>query len=209
MKLTKTEKKKIEEAVVAAEKRTSGEFVTVIARNSDSYFTFPIMWAALVCLVLPVVFMFVLWLFQIHLVEIKMILEIQLFTFIVLYLVFQIPSVKMSLVPRYLKKNRARQLAREQFFLRGVGSTKDHSGVLFFVSLAEHCVEIIADKGINDKVDKDAWQQIVDEFIGNVRGGQMCLGFTTAVEKCADLMAKHYPYQPGDTNELGNSLVEL
>lgn len=203
-KLTQLDKDEIRKAVQNAERRTSGEFVTVIARQSDSYFSTPVMWAALVALIVPVALIFVF-----SFSDAKLVLDIQLAVFLILYAVFQIEAVKMKLVPKSLKKNRVQKLAYQQFLLTGTGSTRDHSGVLFFVSLAERSVEIIADKGINDKVDKDEWQKIVNTFIKDVKNNEYRHGFITAIEQCGNLLSAHFPIQPGDKNELADKLIEL
>ncbi|MDH4262546.1 MAG: TPM domain-containing protein [Spirochaetia bacterium] len=202
--ITNEEKIEIQNAVKNAERKTSGEFVTIIAGKSESYFLFPIIWAAFGVLiaVIPLILVFTS-------KNAKIILDIQLLIFVVMYLVFQIESIKMLIVPKKIRRASVKKLAMEQFLERGIANTKDHSGVLFFVSMAERCVEIIADKGINDKVDKDAWQIIVDEFIENVHNQKMCNGFVTAVEKCGNLMSLHYPVQSDDKNELNDNLIEL
>lgn len=202
--MTEEEKEKIRAAVQNAERKTSGEFITVLARRSDSYFFIPIIYAALCVMVVlvPLIYIF-------SFINTRLILDLQFLVFIVMYLIFQTESIKMKIVPKHMQNVRVFKLAMEQFLEQGVANTKDHSGVMFFVSMAERRVEIIADKGINEKVNKDAWQHIVDEFVENVRNDQMCPGFTTAIEKCGNLMAEHYPIQPDDKNELGDSLIEL
>ena len=202
--LTQEEKKIIRQAVQNAERQTSGEFVTIIARRSDLYFFIPIMWAAIIALVsiVPLVFFNIL-------TDPGVILNIQLAGFVLVFLLLQLDSVKMKFVPKQIKKTMVHKFALEQFVLQGVSHTKDHSGVLFFVSMAEKRVEIIADKGIQEKAGQEAWSLIVDEFVENVHNQQMCQGFVTAIEKCGKLMAKHFPRESTDTNELSDKLVEM
>ena len=80
----------------------------------------------------------------------------------------------------------------------------ERTGVLLFVSAAEHYVEIIADKGINDVVADDAWQDIVQNFVQHVKQQQVTDGFLTAIAACGELLADHFPATDKDINELPN-----
>ena len=53
-----------------------------------------------------------------------------------------------ALMPRFLKRRQAFPVALEQFFIRGMTRTRHRAGVLIFVSLAEHYARIIADDGL-------------------------------------------------------------
>ena len=78
--------------------------------------------------------------------------QIQLAVFILLALLFLfVPEVHLWLIPRQVKHARASRLAKAEFYQQGVQLTPQHSGVLLFVSMAEHYVEIVADKGIHEK----------------------------------------------------------
>jgi putative membrane protein len=80
---------------------------------------------------------------------------------------------------------------------------------LLFVSVAERYVEIIADKGINDKVEQDQWSRVVARFIGQVKDDQICQGFLQAIETCGEILTEHFPVEPGNKNELPDHLVML
>jgi putative membrane protein len=90
----------------------------------------------------------------------------------------------------------------EQFVLRGVGRTKDRTGVLIFVSLAERYARIIADDGIAQRVAQPAWQGAVDALIGHMREGRIADGFVEAVGRCSDVLANHFPRADADRDEL-------
>ncbi|MGA9853096.1 MAG: TPM domain-containing protein [Gammaproteobacteria bacterium] len=199
------DKARVSAAIRSAEKNTSGEFVAVVARASDHYVFLPLMWAAIVALLLPGVFL----LFSISLAWIH-VYQIQLLLFIVLALLFLfVPEMHLHLVPRHVKHSRASRLAKAEFYLQGVHMTREHSGVLFFVSLAEHYVEIVADKGIHEKLGEAHWQGIIQTFVENVRKGQIVDGFVAAINACGAAMAEHYPPDPGDVNELSDGLIEI
>lgn len=53
--LNKDEKQRLQAKIREAEQKTSGELVTVIARESDPYSYIPLLWAAMAALAVPVV----------------------------------------------------------------------------------------------------------------------------------------------------------
>jgi putative membrane protein len=199
------DKARITEAIHQAEKSTSGEFVAVVARASDHYIFVPLLWSALISLLLPgACLLLEVPLRWVHLYQ------IQLLTFIVLaVLLMSIPGLHLKLVPARVKHARASRLAKAQFYQQGVQLTPHHSGVLFFVSLAERYVEIVADRGIHEKLGEARWQGIIDLFVGKVSRGRVVDGFVEAIGACGSAMAEHYPPDPSATDELSDGLIEL
>lgn len=204
-KFADADRQRIAAAIEAAEKRTSGEFVAVVARASDHYLSIPLLWAAMAALLLPTL----LFLVQSDLRPMA-IYELQLVSFIVMALLFEfLPQVHLALVPPSIKRARAARMARAQFYQQGVHLTREHSGVLFFVSLAERHVEIVADKGIHEKIGEQRWQMIVDTFVAHMRSGSVTDAFVAAITSCGEAMAWHYPAEPGKHNELSDGLIEI
>lgn len=202
--LTKEQKDKITKAVAEAEKKTTGEFVSVIANRSDPYHLIPALWAALLALSLPALLeVTTRWL------TMKEIYLAQIAAFAVLNLIFLIPPIKIRLIPRHIKKERAHKKAMEQFLLQGLSGTKERSGILLFVSLAEKYVEIIADRGINEKVAPGEWQKTIDQFVANVKKGHITEGFIQAIQSCTRILTLHFPGQKDDVNELSDMIVEI
>jgi len=199
------DKARITAAIHAAEKNTSGEFVAVVARASDHYILLPLLWSAVLALLFPGACMLAgvstRW---VHLYQIQLLIFIGL-----AILLLTIPGLHLKLIPRHVKHAHASRLAQAQFYAQGVQLTAHHSGALFFVSLAERYVEIVADKGIHEKLGEDYWQGIIDTFVAHVRRGQVVDGFVDAIGACGAAMAEHYPPGPADTNELSDGLIEL
>jgi len=202
--ITSADRDRIEAAIRAAEARTSGEFVTVVARASDAYLTLPLLYASGVALMTPLV----LSLLRIETRALPLSL-IQVAVFVTLALIFLWRPVTMWLVPHGAKMHRAARLAREQFFRRGLHETADRHGVLLFVSVAERYVEIVADRGIHGKVPAGAWDGIVADFTSMVRAGRVADGFIAAIDRCGDLLATHFPRRREDRDELANRLFEI
>lgn len=205
IRFTHEDKARITAAIHAAEKSTSGEFVAVVARASEHYVALPLLWSAILALLLPGACLLAgVSLRWVHLYQ------IQLLVFIVLtVLLLSVPGLHLMLVPRHVKRAHAARLAKAQFYVQGVQLTPHHSGVLLFVSLAERYVEIVADKGIHERIGEARWKAIIDGFVGQVRRGRVAEGFVEAIGACGAAMAEHYPPDPSEINELSDGLVEL
>lgn len=202
--LTDSDRARIEAAIAAAERRTTAEFITVIARASDGYRYLPTLIAACATFVLS---------------GLALLLPLdfghtafyagQVLTFMTLALAFRWPPLKMRMVPRAIREERARLLAHEQFLDLGLSATRARTGIMLFVSVAERYVEIIADSGIQQHLDDAFWQRIIADFVASVRAGRIADGFVAAIEACTEAVAAHHPWRPDDANELPNRLVEL
>lgn len=197
-------KGRVTEAIAAAEQRTSGEFVAVLAQASSDYLVFPALWAAIAALVTPGAILIAganFGLLETYAIQVAVFLVVGAFCLW--------PPVRIRLVPKAIRHARASRAAHEQFYLRDVHRTQERSGVLLFVSSAERYVEIVADEGIHAKVGEERWQEIIDVFVSEVKSGQTAAGFENAVAAIGDAMAAHYPRASDDVNELPNHLVEL
>jgi len=202
--LTDADRERIADAVTAAETKTTGEFVTVLAREADDYMYIPtLVAAAIVFLISGIVLLAPIELYATDF------FAGQLAGLIVLTLLFRWPPLKMRLVPRTVRHERARRLAHQMFLDLGLSSTRERTGVMLFVAVGERYVEILADRGVHEHVDNAEWERIVADFAAQVKSGRITDGFIGAIDACTDIMAKHFPGNPDDTNELPNRLVEI
>ena len=162
--LTESELKQVSDAVVRIERDTDAEVVTVLAAQADDYTYIPLLWAALIALLLPgIVNYHAGWLGQ------RDLLLLQWGCFAVLAFLFRIPAITTRLVPRTVRHWRASNLARRQFLEQGLHHTVGDTGVLIFVSEAERYVEILVDRGIASRVDDATWQPIIAVFTTQVQ----------------------------------------
>lgn len=202
LKISEQDQQQIRDAIQAAERRTSGEMVTVIAASSDNYGYIPLLWASFLALLLPGPFYFA---GVVHFVEHAYLY--QLGCFVIAALVFRLPPIHMRLIPRGVRHQRAHRHAMEQFVRNNLAATRERNGLLLFVSVAERYVEVIADKGINDVVAAGTWDGIVQGFTNKVRQGEVTDGFVEAIIACGDILQKHFPVEADDRNELPDHLV--
>ncbi len=201
--ISETDHKRIADAIARAERKTSGEIVTVLTAESSTYLYAPFVWASLIALLVPWPFIYFTWL------SVQWIYVFQLVTFFLLLACLLPRPIRRWLVPRSVKDQRAHRRAVDQFLVQNLHTTKGRTGVMIFVSAAERYAEIIADTKINAKVEKGTWQAIVDTLTANIAAGKPADGFIHAIEASGDLLAKHFPPGTFDPNELPNHLIVL
>jgi putative membrane protein len=200
--LREPEQARVRDAVRRAETATSGQFVTVIASAADGYRFIPTLTAALVALATPAVGLATR-------LSYEQLYVLQIAVFFGLFLAFRWLPLRMKLIPESVKLRRASRLAREQFMTLGLHRTPNRAGVLFFVSAAENYVEILPDEGVAQVVDEGLWRQIVDECLAKVREGHVGEGMATAIDRCTELMAKHFPPGDDEKNLLPDHLIQI
>lgn len=201
--MTEYEQRQIAEAIARAERRTDAELVTVLARRADDFPYLPLLWAALLALLVPGLLH--LWLGG---VGVNGLLLAQLLTFIGLCLLLRQPRLAPWVVPPVLRRRRASGLARQQFLELNLQRTAGATGVLIFVSEAERHVEILVDEGIARHLPEQARALIVARFAEQVRQGHTLEGFVECIEACGELLSEHVPPTHA-RNELPNRLVIL
>lgn len=201
--LNEQEQQQVADAITRVERETDAELVTVLAASADDYTYIPLLWAGIIALVVPgAINYFPGWL------DAQLLLLVQWSTFIVLALLFRMPTVTSRLIPQPVRQWRAANLARRQFLEQNLHHTEGATGMLIFVSEAEHYVEILVDQGISSRISNDIWQENVDVFTASVRQGQTLQGFLTCIEACGEQLKKHVP-ATHERNELPNHLVVL
>lgn len=95
-----------------------------------------------------------------------------------------------------------RSRALEWFARCGVWDTAANNGVLIYLLLAERDVEIVADRGFNDKVQPEEWAAICHTMEHAFARGAFVDGVVAGVQAVGDLIHRHYPAT--DRNELPN-----
>ncbi|MDQ0073447.1 putative membrane protein [Variovorax boronicumulans] len=92
-----------------------------------------------------------------------------------------------------------------------VWDTEHNNGVLIYLLLAEHAIEIVADRGIDSRVDDAEWAAMAQRMGAAFREGRFEDGLTQALEEMSALLVAHFPLAEGeaDTNELPDEPVVL
>ncbi|HYF17184.1 MAG TPA: TPM domain-containing protein [Ramlibacter sp.] len=94
----------------------------------------------------------------------------------------------------------ARERAIAVFGKLRVWDTEQNNGVLIYLLLAEHAIEIVADRGLSRKVDPGEWQRVVARMGSCFREGRFEDGLTQALEEVSALLVHHFPADPGAPN---------
>jgi putative membrane protein len=210
----------IARAVAEAEKKTAGEIVPVVASTSDRYDraedTFGL-WLGMLALAC------VWYLFQgvrtiekdwealpQLAVELPLVLGILVLGWIGgIRLARRFPALKRLAALKSDLRLRVEQRAAMGFDLFRVGKTRDATGIVLYVSLFERMVCVRADAEISRKVDPSEWKTICEGMMRALREGRHREAFVEAIAKCGELLSKHCPVKPDDTNELSNELRVL
>ena len=198
-----TDKARVSAAIRSAEARTAGELFCVIAQRCGDYRLIPLTWAAGVALFAPLPLIYLLHWYS------DAIYLAQLSVFAVAATALSHPAILFRIVPRRTKHDHAHAVALAQFLAQGLHRTEHRTGVLIFASAAERYAEIIADAGINAKVQAEVWSAAVADLTAAVKAGRPADGFVAAIERCGTELAAHFP--PGSLNreDLPDKLVEI
>ncbi len=105
----------------------------------------------------------------------------------------------------------ARQRAITLFGKLRVWDTEHNNGVLIYLLLAEHAIEIVADRGIDSRVSDEDWAAMAKRMGAAFREGRFEDGLTQALEEVSALLVEHFPLAEGepDRNELPDAPVIL
>ena len=208
--LSDADRATIAAAVEAAEKKTSGEIVPMVVSTSYDYPMSDLIGGA--SLALPATFLLTplvggwLWIGTWN-------LWVFLGLFSLLFLAGQALVRRSLILKRFFISNReldaeVEEAAVTSFFKKGLYRTRAETGILIFISVFEHRVWVLADRGINRKVAPGQWDEIVALIVQGIKQKRGAEAICEAVEKVGTLLADHFPVQEDDRDELTNLIVE-
>lgn len=217
--LNKDEQISISAAVRKAESSTSGEISTALIGESSDYAFYElrasVAFAALLYIVqlqfYPVLNAFIETLYWNSPAWVTP-MVIGMISFLgggIFYFISNIPAVDRIIIPKNIMKSRVRSRALRHFTESGVYATADGTGILIFISLMERRVEILADRGLSEKIPEDEWAEVVSELTESLAGNELASGLIKAVESCGLKLKDHFPIAEDDVNELSDDLVIL
>ena len=211
--LTEEEKREIETCVKEVEKNTSGEIVPLVVSASYHYPMSNMIGALIFGLLISVVLTLVfsirkswggvtpldLWLFP----------AVFAVSFLLFHeLIKRISWLKRIFITKAEINEEVEEAALTSFYRNGLNNTRDRTGILIFISVFERRAFVLADEGINAKVDTGVWQEIVGTVVQGIRQRRQAQGICRAVRRCGDLIRKAFPIKSDDTDELDNLIVE-
>lgn len=214
---------RISAAVHAAEGGTAGEIVTIIADSSDQYGDIALWWSVIIGVLalaslagFPGFYANILARFSGgwgNAMTIAEAFELALAIFVVIFVIVRLLSVWMParlwFTPKRIKANRVRLRALGYFKVGAESRTTGRTGILIYVSMAEHGAEIVADQAIHGKVAPEIWGEAMAKLIAEVRDGHIADGMVAAIGDVGAILAAHFPRADEDVNELPDRVIEL
>lgn len=197
LQLSEADQARVADAVARAEAGSGAEIVCVLAGRSADYRLVGLAWAGALALLAPWPLLLTPW-------AVTTLLTLQLLLFLALSLLLVSTPALQWVTPRAWQRREAAQVAREQFLAQGLHRTHGRTGVLLFVSLAEHHVEIIADVGLDGRVAEAVWSRAVAAVTAAARDGRLADGVVTALDQLAPALAAACPRGETDSDELPN-----
>ena len=222
MRLTQDDQAKVAAAIRAAESGTDGEIAAVVAQSSDAYRDVTLHYALLAAL-LPLAIA-AAWpgllersAASIHggwdapslRFALTLLLIAVAVVFLLARLLFGLPAVRMALTPTATKVRRVRRRAIMLFKAGTEQRTLSKTGVLLYLSLAEHRAEIVADAAIHARAPQEQWGEAMAALIAALKDNRPGDGIAAAVERIGAVLAQHFPHTGTDPNEMPDRLIEL
>lgn len=104
--------------------------------------------------------------------------------------------------------------ARDQFYEHaaeifekiGMTETAERNGVLILLGLASRRFVVLGDRGINEKVPDNFWQDVVALMQGHFKKDLFAEGITAAVDLIGEKLSTYFPYRDNDRNELSDEI---
>ena len=203
---------RISQAIAEAERQTSGEIVPVVVPRSDTYDDLAWKGAAIgagkALVAAMLVFQFyggwgLTWLYTGWGTAILALVAGVIGGLLGLF----VPFFKRRLAGRKRMTRAVHRHAMKVFVEEEVFDTRERTGVLLFISLLEHRIEVIGDAGINAKVSADDWVHVVERIREGIRAGRPADGLVEAIGLCGQLLGESgVERREDDVNELSDTL---
>jgi putative membrane protein len=201
--LGEADQRAVHEALAQAERRTVGEILPVVVGRSDAHPAAEWLAALSVVLIGSAVL--------VGLLPWRQPLTVLLSQVGLGALGFGLARWLPDFKRMFIREDRATEVAEEQafqeFYRNGLHRTEAATGVLLFVSLLEHRVVILADDGIDSKVDAEFWADTDDAILDGIRRGSLRDGLIAGIRRAGELLAGQFPWQQGDRNEIPDRVI--
>lgn len=226
MLFTPDEHDRIAAAIADAETRTSGEIFAIVTDDVPRNGAVALGAAATVALIVPIVAVAAgldpvrLWPFggdgwhigddRFEMLRgISSFVALQDLLFLIVLALAWFTPLNLWLTPKKMRRDRVHAEAMKQFLSKGLHVTAARTGVLLYVSLADHVAEVIADEGIYAKVAPELWGDTIIALVEGIRAGKAADGFIAAIGIAGAVLAEHFPPGAHNPNELPDKLIEL
>jgi putative membrane protein len=200
MRWTTADRALLSEAVRAVEAKSRAELVLVVRSRSDSYNRGPLLFGAGVAWGVLGFELFSPYEFPLD----AIFLEPAIIGACAAFLAGAIPTFTRVLASPKKRRESVERAARATFQERGVGLTRERTGVLLYVSLLEREAVVVADKGITDLVPPDVWTPLLSRVVESARRARDAAGLAEAVRFFVEPLAAELPSRADDVDELAD-----
>lgn len=100
-----------------------------------------------------------------------------------------------------------REQAVHEFYLHGMDKTRDKTGVLLLIVVKRRAIEVLGDKGINDKVPQETWGSVVSDLSSEIKKGNKLGGICWAITQIGTLLKESFPREADDVDELADTVI--
>ncbi len=208
--LTEEQQEKVTRSVQQAELTTSGEIVPMIVSACDDYakarFLTALLFSLPAALVIPHFLSTWLW-FEPDNVYLFLCLMVPLFLVFNQVIIFYPRLAKLFLSSEEMEREVQEEAVR-CFFEEKLYATRDANGILVFISVFEKKVWILADYGIDRKIDPQTWVALVNALTAKIKDGEPCTGLCQTISEIGQILQQHFPYKKDDTDELHNLIIK-
>lgn len=87
-----------------------------------------------------------------------------------------------------------------------LNETQLRNGVLIYLAIKDHKFAILGDKGINDVVEDNFWDDIKDMMAAEFKEGRFADGLEKGIRRCGEKLKAYFPYQLDDINEVSDEI---
>ncbi len=200
---TESEKSEIAAAIKSVEKNTAGEIAVMVVDESDSYPESDILSGVILGGLVSII---ITELFFEDSLTVFMIFFACL-SFAAGWITEYFPALKRI----FILKKRVDELVREQavqsFYEKGLHKTRDATGVLFFISLFEHKLWILADTGISSKISQEQLEVYARDMAEGIKQGRAAEILCREITSLGEMLAEHFPARDDDENELSDQVI--
>ncbi len=208
--LTKAQKKEIEQSIEQLEKSTSGELVVYIAKQSDDYSDAIWYFSALQSLFFAAAIglLSYYWLLPINFGAMETAVVVITAGLLGILFPLLIPRLRIFLMKNESVEQRVNTRAHDVFLQQELFNTADRIGILFYISALEHKITVLADAGINQKIDQASLNRVVSEIATGIKHNKFADGIHEAIKDCESLLLEHgFNHEATTVNELANHVI--
>lgn len=222
LRLSAEDHSRVSAAIAVAEQKSDGEIIAITADQSDAYHDVGLHWAVLAMVAVLAFFAAMPWQLsawydRLHgwsaepgLRELlTLLLLFALLKFLVVLFLLKWGPLRMLLTPGSTKTRRVRRRAIMLFKAGAERRTIGRTGILIYLSMAEHRAEIVGDEAITAVTTPDTWGEAMTALLTDVKAGRPGDGIVAAVGIIGEVLAEHFPKSSEDTNEIPDKLIEL